>query len=365
MEQLSSLKEENTTLRRKCAFLEDTKCILKVRQGLLYAPKWVRWTNWPPCRTFQGCSLAIMLQAQNDMLLFRKDLARSFKNAQANKKPVRTRSKRLQKGHGNRPALDLRSMSIIERRWVTRFWLRLTFAVHPDALKLQAGFLPHLLLLLCVRATLLNSFEERSFQLPVRTANFWPSVVWSLETQTMLVKPPEESWLWPISQKNKNSKRCPICRRYHPTEEAIALSTAQASTGLVPGSWASAASRSGRSTSTTAPWTSTSTSTRNTVSERWKTETPQSPTIWRKKRLACCSIWLSTGKSGLRDKTKLETVFSRSTITSKWNRVKKVFSGQKPETSPKLESAAVTAEQLVRANTVRYHSQNIFQEQFL
>lgn len=42
MEQLSSLKEENTTLRRKCAFLEDTKCILKVRQGLLYAPKWVR-----------------------------------------------------------------------------------------------------------------------------------------------------------------------------------------------------------------------------------------------------------------------------------------------------------------------------------
>ena len=30
MEQLSSLKEENTSLRKKCAYLEDTKTLLKV-----------------------------------------------------------------------------------------------------------------------------------------------------------------------------------------------------------------------------------------------------------------------------------------------------------------------------------------------
>ena len=30
MEQLSSLKEENTNLRKKCAYLEDTKTLLKV-----------------------------------------------------------------------------------------------------------------------------------------------------------------------------------------------------------------------------------------------------------------------------------------------------------------------------------------------
>ena len=58
--------------------------------------------------------LFLFQQVQNEMLLFRKELARSFKHT--NNKPVRTRSKRLQKGHQNRPPLDMRSMSIIERR---------------------------------------------------------------------------------------------------------------------------------------------------------------------------------------------------------------------------------------------------------
>ena len=64
------------------------------------------------------------------------------------------------------------------------------------------------------------------------------------------------------------------------------------------------------------------------------------------------NTFLILGKRGLRDKRRLETVFSRSTITSKWNRVKKVFSG-KPELNTKSETTSVTAEQLVRANTVR------------
>lgn len=47
---------------------------------------------------------------------------------------------------------------------------------------------------------------------------------------------------------------------------------------------------------------------------------------------------------------RFEAMFSKSKISSKWERVKKVFSG-KPETSTKSEHATITAEQLVRANS--------------
>ena len=57
------------------------------------------------------------------------------------------------------------------------------------------------------------------------------------------------------------------------------------------------------------------------------------------------------GKTEKGKETKrLESVFSRSVLTSKWERVKKVFSG-KPETPTKAEPTTITAEQLVRANS--------------
>ena len=51
-----------------------------------------------------------------------------------------------------------------------------------------------------------------------------------------------------------------------------------------------------------------------------------------------------------KDVNRFEAMFSKSKISSKWERVKKVFSG-KPEQSPKSEPATITAEQLVRANS--------------
>ncbi len=60
-----------------------------------------------------------------------------------------------------------------------------------------------------------------------------------------------------------------------------------------------------------------------------------------------CIFYLFSEKQNLRDKKK-ENVFSKSVITSKWNRVKKVFSGKPESLIMKTESA--TAEQLVKAN---------------
>ena len=61
------------------------------------------------------------------------------------------------------------------------------------------------------------------------------------------------------------------------------------------------------------------------------------------------SMILFSDKQNLRDKKK-ENVFSKAVITSKWNRVKKVFSGKPESLIMKTETQSATAEQLVKAN---------------
>ncbi len=54
-----------------------------------------------------------------------------------------------------------------------------------------------------------------------------------------------------------------------------------------------------------------------------------------------------------KDINKFEAIFSKSKITSKWERVKKVFSGKPEHTTTKTET--ISAEQLVRANSKHIH----------